>query len=450
MFTDACEVIERALDGSWRRGVVAEAARARDLRTALVRLRDSMRSNVWKAGGTEINLGRTVRIYDGLTRRDGFHVMHDWDGIADRVNEDTIPVDVLNYLIDQRGDGDASDVALAVLLDYYFMHVLALLSLRVWDEGDADANLDRLSRLLTLLQGSGGSGQRFAADAETLLLLGTSHYEIDERGYDKLLERVRTLNQAHKTSVALGHAASMGSHLRFGFEATYARDTVIMRDDNVTDYPWLCFSLATLMREYARLRAADENVAGRDAIAEALVNGLSPDARAFVRSAPPASPAPFEAERLEFAELFRDAPGRAAAGVRALPPVLDQVLADLLLLQLLPQRRQGCGDRRAAERRAVAADAERPADDDLGRRRAERRQGEAGDDTDGVRAREPTPDPRPPDAGHRVRSRGGAPRVFGRDAEAPRIGDQERDASRVGDQETGRFVTQEIRRGRSS
>ena len=305
MFTDACEVIERALDGSWRRGVVAEAARARDLRTALVRLRDSMRSNVWKAGGTEINLGRTVRIYDGLTRRDGFHVMHDWDGIADRVNEDTIPVDVLNYLIDQRGDGDASDVALAVLLDYYFMHVLALLSLRVWDEGDADANLDRLSRLLTLLQGSGGSGQRFAADAETLLLIGTSHYEIDERGYDKLLERVRTLNQAHKTSVALGHAASMGSHLRFGFEATYARDTVIMRDDNVTDYPWLCFSLATLMREYAGLRANGGNGTRRDAIAEALVNGLSPDARAFVRSAPPASPAPFEAERLEFAELFR-------------------------------------------------------------------------------------------------------------------------------------------------
>ena len=305
MFTDACEVIERALDGNWRSGVVAEAARARDLRTALVRLRDSMRSNVWKAGGIEINLGRTVRIYDSRTRQDGFHVMHDWDGIADRVNEDTIPVDVLNYLIDQRGDGDAGEVALAVLLDYYFMHVLALLSLRVWDDGDANANLDRLSHLLTLLQGSHGSGQRFAADAETLLLLGTSHYEIDERGYDKLLERVRTLNQAHKFNVALGHAASMGSHLRFGFEATYARDTVIMRDDNVTDYPWLCFSLATLMREYARLRDADESGAGRDAIVEALVNGLSPDARAFVRSAPPASPAPFEAERLEFAELFR-------------------------------------------------------------------------------------------------------------------------------------------------
>ena len=46
----------------------------------------------------------------------------------------------------------------------------------------------------------------------------------------------------------------MGSHLRFGFEATYGRDTVVMRDDNVADYPWLCFALATLMREYARCR----------------------------------------------------------------------------------------------------------------------------------------------------------------------------------------------------
>ena len=96
----------------------------------------------------------------------------------------------------------------------------------------------------------------------------------------------------------------MGSHLRFGFEATYARDTVVMRDDNVTDYPWLCFSLATLMREYARMAAGDAG-AHRDEVVEAMVNGLSPDARAFLRSGAAASPAPFEAERAAFAELFR-------------------------------------------------------------------------------------------------------------------------------------------------
>jgi hypothetical protein len=279
--------------------------RSRDLGTALVRLRDSMRSNVWKSGAADVNLGKVVRTFDGLTRREGFHVMHDWDGIADRVNEDTIPVDVLNYLIDQRGGSPAEAAVLAILLDYYFVHILTLLSLRVWDEGDADANLDRVGRLLALLQGGDGGGQPFAANAETLLLLGTSHYEIDERGYDKLLEKVRTLNTSHKTMIALGHAASMGSHLRFGFEATYARDTVVMRDDNVTDYPWLCFSLTTLMREYSRMLAAGVTGAEPDGIGEAVLNGLSPDARAFVRSTPPASPAPFEAERLEFAELFR-------------------------------------------------------------------------------------------------------------------------------------------------
>ena len=305
MFNDACSLIEQALDGSWRRRIVDDVAGSRDLRTALVRLRDSMRSNAWKSGAEDINLGRIVRAFDGMTRRDGFHVLHDWDGIADRVNEDTIPVDVLNYVVEQRGSSTADPVVLAILLDYYFLHLLALLSLRVWDEGDADANLDRLGHLLALLQGADGSGQPFAGNPETLLLLGTSHYEIDERGYDKLLDKVRTLNQPHQTLVAMGHAASMGSHLRFGFEATYARDTVVMRDDNVTDYPWLCFSLAALMRDYERIRVEGATGAGLDAVAEAIVNGLSPDARAFVRRTPPATPSPFEAERQQFAELFR-------------------------------------------------------------------------------------------------------------------------------------------------
>jgi len=304
MFVEACAVIEAALGGGARRQIVAEVSGSRHFRTALVRLRDSMRSNVWKAGTAEFPLGRIVRAFDSLTRRDGFHVMHDWDGIADRVNEDTIPVDVLNYVAEQRGAGETDAVVLSILLDYYFLHVLALLSLRIWDEGDADARLRQLGRLLDRLQGPDGSGQRFAANAETLVLLATSHFEIDEQGYDALLAKVRTLDQPHRTNVALGHAASMGSHLRFGFEATYARDTVIMRDDNVTDYPWLSFSLATLMREYSRMHAAGDGGPDRDAISEAILNGLSPDARAFVRDAP-ATPSPYEGERAEFCDLFR-------------------------------------------------------------------------------------------------------------------------------------------------
>lgn len=302
MFHEACTLLEAGLNGDARRRIVAEVSTTKDFKTALLRLRDSMRSNVWKTGAGEINLGKAIRKYDALTRADGFHVLHDWDGIADKVNEDTIPVDVLHYVVDKRGNGPTDPAVLAILLDYYFMHLLALLSLRVWDEGDADDNLDRIDRLLRQLQSADGSGQLFAADAETLILIATSHFELDESGYAKLLVKTRTLNAAHRLNVARGHAASMGSHLRFGFEATYARDTVIMRDDNVTDYPWLGFSLATLMTEYARV--SEQRIDGGDAIVEAILNGLSPDARAFVRD-PPRSPSPFEGERAAFCELFR-------------------------------------------------------------------------------------------------------------------------------------------------
>jgi hypothetical protein len=304
MFETACTLLEQALTGDTRRQIVADVSRMRDLRSALLRLRDSMRSNVWKSGGSEINLAKVVRKFDTLTRADGFHVLHDWDGIADKVNEDTIPVDVLHYVIDKRGGDPPDPVVIAILLDYYFMHLLSLLSVRVWDEGDADANLDRVDALLRRLQSNDGSGQTFSADAETLILIATSHFELKETGYAGLLERTRTLNDAHRLNVARGHAASMGSHLRFGFEATYARDTVIMRDDNVADYPWLCFALATLMTEYARLADRQADAADRIAIVEAILNGLSPDARAFVRD-PPRTPTAFEAERAVFNQLFR-------------------------------------------------------------------------------------------------------------------------------------------------
>jgi hypothetical protein len=93
----------------------------------------------------------------------------------------------------------------------------------------------------------------------------------------------------------------MGGHLRFGFEATYGRDTSVMRDDNVADYPWLSFSLATLMEEYERLGGADSP--GSAAVVESMLNGLSADARAFVGE-PPRSLSRCEVERSTFREKF--------------------------------------------------------------------------------------------------------------------------------------------------
>jgi hypothetical protein len=303
-FDGACTLLDTALTGTTRQNIISAAvSHAKDFSHALQRLREGMRSNEWKAGAGRVSLERIVRTYDRHTRHDGFHVLNDWDGKADKVNLDTIPVDVLHFLIERRGVEPPDRQALAILLDYYFLHLLALLSLRVWDEGDADANLDRLDRLLRDLQGGEGCGQLFVRHAETLLLLATSHFELHERGFGRLLAKVRTLNRSHRITIARAHAASLGSHLRFGFEATYGRDTVATRDDNVADYPWLCFALATLMDEYVRMH--DEGIDGpdRDAIVEAMLGGLSADARAFVGE-PPASLSSCEAERSVFRAGF--------------------------------------------------------------------------------------------------------------------------------------------------
>ena len=281
-FTDACSLVGSLLDGPSRQELVSRFAAARDLGSALRQLREAMTSGVWTSGSGRIELLRMLQAYDSKTRGDGFHVLHDWDGVADTVNPQMIPVDVLDFLLDRRGAEAVDRVTLAILLDYYVLYILALMSLRIWDDDDANANLDRLDALLRALQGPDGSGHRFATDAETLILIATSHYETTDRGFASLLERVRELKHRHRINIALGHAVSMGCHLRFGLEATYAGDPNAMRNDNAADYPWLAFALATLMSEYVRLEAAGITGGDHDALVEALLNGLSADTRGFI------------------------------------------------------------------------------------------------------------------------------------------------------------------------
>lgn len=300
MFAEACGLIDAVLTGSVRQHILDEVSRSGVFATALERLRERMRTNSWRIGGRHNALDQIVRKYDFQVRQSGFHVLHDWDGRADRVLDTTIAIDVLNYVLDQRGNGPLDRGALAILLDYHVMNLLALLAMVVWEEGDSDRNFECLNRLLASLQGPDGSGQRFTANAETLLLIATSHYEPDEGGFSPLLDKVRTLNRRHRTNIALSHAAGMGCHLRFGFEATYARDTIVMRDDNAVDYPWLCFALLTLMQEYA----SAPDAAARTAVVEAMLNGLTADARAFIGKRPPRSLSRCETERAEFCARF--------------------------------------------------------------------------------------------------------------------------------------------------
>src|SRR5262249_60575615 len=85
-------------------------------------------------------------------------------------------------------------------------------------------------------------------------------------------------------------------------------------------YPWLCYALRTVMDEYARV--CDEGVAGaeRDRLVEALLNGLSADARAFVGE-PPASLSRAEADRAEFRRLFFAAKGELVEEFERYRPV---------------------------------------------------------------------------------------------------------------------------------
>jgi hypothetical protein len=302
-FDQACGLVETALHGTVRREIVAGLS-GKTLGASLMALRDAMRANRFRAAGQQIFLDRAITSFDGRTRAEGFHILHDWDGVSQQTNPDTIPVDVLTFLAGQRGADPSSDIELAILLDYYFMHVLALLTMRIWDDGDPDENLQRLNAMLVELQGPNGSGQQFAADAETLMLIGTSHYEPEEWGYGKLLARVRTLDEPQQFRIGLGHASSMGCHLRFGFEAQCGRDTLALRDDNVADYPWLCFALSAVMREYARLADAGLENRDRSVIEEALLNGLTADARAFVGVAPP-SLSGSEIDLVRFVDGFR-------------------------------------------------------------------------------------------------------------------------------------------------
>ena len=302
-FNAACLLLDTALKGETRQKILTDISKSKDSRKALLRLRDSMRFGVFKTGANTIDLRPLIRTFESHTTQDGFHILRDWDGVADKLNADIIPVDVLHYIVPSRGGEGPGGTALAILLDYYFVYVLALLSLSAWSDGNANGNLDRVSELLNELQGPNGSGQKFAGNSETLILIATSHFEPDVQAYERLLERVKNLNPSHQVRIALVHAAILASHLRHGLQGLYRKDIASMREDNVPDYPWLCFSLVTLMKAYAQMHDEGEHGIDREKIVESLLNGLTPDARAFAGK-PPASLTAYEAEYFKFCELF--------------------------------------------------------------------------------------------------------------------------------------------------
>jgi hypothetical protein len=284
-FDGACADLESALAGTARSEILDRALAAGGPRDALASLRAGMRSHRLQASGGTLDLARFVEPFDRRTRRDGFHVLKEWDHATQRFLDEDVPV----LMLDSFGHRHVGELppraALALLLDYYLLYVLALVLMRSWEGDDVGANLDRIGGLLRHLQGPEGSGRRFVDDAPGLLFVAVSHYEPDDLAYHRLLDRVWELGPAPRLDVALVTGAVFGCHLRWGFPALYQRKVALMRDDNFSDYPWVLFSVATLVEEYASA-AADPTRRAR--VVPALLNALTPDPEAFLGEPPAA------------------------------------------------------------------------------------------------------------------------------------------------------------------
>ncbi len=272
---ELCKALASLLSDGSRRAIVDRVTRGGRLDDALKRLRASMTAHGFE--GLPPDAARAIDRMDRRTRQDGFRVLHSWNHTTHRFTDDLVPVLMVDFFEREAPEDPDAPTSVSILLDYYLLHLLALAAMRAWDTDDPGATLDDVTRLLGLLQGPDGSGHHFVADAETLLIYALSQFHPEEQAYDRLIERVDTLPREHRIRFARVSAAVLGAHLRWGFWLMYERDIQRMRDDNVGDYPWLLWSLTTLLREWSDLPDTAERADDRDAIAGALLLGLAAD-----------------------------------------------------------------------------------------------------------------------------------------------------------------------------
>ena len=126
----ACDLLERALLGPTRTEILDEALRSGDHGDALRRLRAGMHTHLFKTRSGRLDLGGLVEGLDARTREDGFHVLQSWDFTALRFTEENIPVLMLDYFVRTEAVGRSERSPLETLLDYYFLHILALVVMR--------------------------------------------------------------------------------------------------------------------------------------------------------------------------------------------------------------------------------------------------------------------------------------------------------------------------------
>ncbi len=298
-FVEALELAATLMRGGARRtavdALVADGG--------LPALRRAMQTHAFPGANGTVSLRRLVDSLDARTRREGLHVLHGWDFTRQRRPDDIAPVLLLDYCDRVGVSAERQREAVATLLDEYCTAILALLTVRAWDEGNADDNLKAIDALIQDVNGQGGSGHSVVDDAGTLLILAVAYYHPEESAYDDLLAKVWTLAPAQALRVALPGASVLASHLRWGLRFMYRRDLGRMRDDNVVDYPWVLFSLLTIAEAIDRSVQAGETAVTRAPLVAGLLDGLTADARAFLGRAP-AFLAPLERRHAELRAIL--------------------------------------------------------------------------------------------------------------------------------------------------
>lgn len=284
--------LERLLSGDARAAIVEQTTRRGHARDWITRLRSQMASHVLRGDDDVYDLAGRVRSLDARTWDDGFRVLHAWNHQTHQFTDEIVPVLMIDFLERVEapalsGDDEAGRTTVSILLDYYLLHLLALCAMRAWDTPDPTATLEKLTELVDRLQGPGGSGHNFVADAETLVIYALSQFHPEEQAYDRVIDRIRMLETDHQVDFARVSAAVLSAHLRWGFWLMYDRDVVKMRRDNVGDYPWLLNSVLTLARAFSASLQAGDTPEQRGRITQSLLQGLAADPWAFTGSPPP-------------------------------------------------------------------------------------------------------------------------------------------------------------------
>ena len=283
------ELLESLLKGTFRSQFIDELLRSGDFTKALNALRFSMISNTFKTAKSKFSLATLVKNWDDRTRAEGFEVFHSWNHSDHTFSTDSIPVLLIDHFTRVGVEDKDERTCLALLLDVYFFHVLALCVMRSWDDDRPGVRFTQVTQLLQQLQGSEGSGHQFVEDAETLLMIAVSQFHPSDCSYDEMVERIWALDMKIRVRFSVISSAVLGGHLRWGSRAMYDRDVERMRSDNIGDYPWLLYSLTTLTEEYVRLKKDGSTKQDRREIVQGLLNGLTPDPWCFFQTPPPIS-----------------------------------------------------------------------------------------------------------------------------------------------------------------